>query len=92
MFFRTLLVLLDGIKSFIRGIFYQRAQNVGTLVQSVLRSFSFANVEGGVGFDLVDLKLHRSRDHNLPSYKYDRQTFRGLHTRSVSDITSSLVV
>lgn len=77
MFFHTSTVLVEGIKPFISGIIFQKAQVVSTLVHNVLRNFLLANAEEDFGFDLSALDLQCRRDHNFPSYNEFRQPIRG---------------
>lgn len=87
MFFRSRQVMENGIDDFLRGIIYNRAQEVDPFVNDALRQFLFKNIPQEIGFDLIALNLQRSRDHNLPTYNQARRMFRLSRLHSFSQIT-----
>lgn len=99
-FFDPSIIEDHGIDSLLRGLAWQRCQELdGQLVDGV-RNFLFGPPGAG-GFDLASLNIQRGRDHGLPGYNQARRalglkaarSFRDVHPdRSVQDRLAEIYI
>ena len=83
----------QGIDPFLRGMLYERSQEVDLSVSDTLRNLLFSTRLGHEhGFDLVALNIQRGRDHALPSYNGVRRMFGRRPAGSFHDISRSAAV
>ena len=76
----------NGIELLLKGLSMQQAQDIDAKVIDEVRSFLFAEANGGL--DLPAVNIQRGRDHGLPSYN-DARRGLGLAPRTdFSEITS----
>ncbi|QDS98650.1 peroxidase family protein [Adhaeretor mobilis] len=76
----------NGIETVLKGLSMQMSQDVDAMVIDEVRSFLFA--EGNGGLDLAAVNIQRGRDHGLPTYN-DMRRGLGLAARTAfSEITS----
>ena len=76
-----------GIKSILRGLASQQAQEVDNKVVDAVRNFLFGNPGEG-GFDLASANIQRGRDHGLADYNTVRQSYGLTPLVTFSDIPS----
>ena len=97
-FFKTEIVVKEGIDPILRGFATSKHQRVDALIIDDVRNFLFVDdvILTGTppieGLDLVTLNIHRGRDHGLPSYNDMREELGLLRKESFSDITSDTVI
>lgn len=73
-FFSPTQIGTHGIDSILRGLAFQRAQEIDPFVIDDVRNFLFGPPGAG-GFDLASLNIQRGRDHGLPCYNDIRVAF-----------------
>ncbi|MHA7812058.1 MAG: peroxidase family protein [Phycisphaerales bacterium] len=71
-FFTPANVLDHGIDGLLRGLAFQRAQEIDVYVVDDVRNMLFGPPGSG-GFDLVSLNIQRGRDHGIPHYNALRE-------------------
>jgi peroxidase len=76
-----------GLKSLLRGLANQQAQEVDNKVVDAVRNFLFGDPGEG-GFDLASANIQRGRDHGLADYNTVRQAYGLLALFTFSDIPS----
>ncbi|MEM7306635.1 MAG: peroxidase family protein [Planctomycetota bacterium] len=76
-----------GLEPYLRGLTYQRAQEVDPYLIDDVRNFLFGPPGAG-GFDLAALNVQRGRDHGLPSYVALRKELVGGPVKSFAHVSS----
>ena len=76
-----------GVDPLLRGLAFQRAQEVDAKLVDDVRNFLFGPPGSG-GFDLAALNIQRGRDHGLASYNDTRLALGLSAAASFEDITS----
>jgi hypothetical protein len=80
-----------NIDPYLRGMAFQRAQELDTQVVDAVRNFLFG-APGAGGFDLASLNIQRGRDHGLPGYNQVRADFGLPRVTSFAQISSNPAV
>ena len=65
-FFNPQLIIDEGIEPILRGMAFQTAQEIDTMIVDDLRNFLFPAGNGGL--DLASVNIQRGRDHGLANY------------------------
>lgn len=86
-----ILTLEGGIEPILRGLAFQRAQEIDTQVVDAVRNFLFGPPGAG-GFDLASLNLQRGRDHGLPGYNSARVALGLAAVTTFAGVTSDPAV
>ncbi len=81
----------DGLPPLLRGLVWQRPQEIDNLLVDDVRNFLFG-LPGDGGFDLAALNIQRGRDHGLPDYNTVRADFGLTTVSSFCDISSDPAV
>lgn len=84
-------IIDHGIEPILRGLAFQKAQNIDPLIVDAVRNFLFGPPGAG-GFDLAAMNIQRGRDHGLPSYNQVRADFGLDPVTTFDDISSDSTV
>lgn len=87
-FFNPAVITDFGIDAVIRGLYYQKQENIDEKVVDAARNFLFG-APGSGGLDLASLNIQRGRDHGLPDYNSLRTAVGLSKVNSFAQITDN---
>lgn len=87
-FFQPQHITEEGIDVVLRGLCFQRCQELDEWVIDEVRNFLFG-APGAGGLDLASLNLQRGRDHGLPTFAAVREAFRLRPVRRFQDVNQN---